>query len=157
MLYLETEALPCAVGAVLKIARERDQGKRKRARLRRPSSLAPRSLAVLLRKTARDVAEHVLDLVAKNDQHDDDDDGDQDENKGVLDHALPLLTVEQLTEPKVQIGQHAIHLLTVCRPSFTLSRQTSNGALAKTWPGNFHNLVTAWAGAGACAPPSPIW
>jgi hypothetical protein len=65
----------------------------------------------LLAKTARDVAEDVLDLVAEDNQDHDHDYRDQDENEGVLYHALPFLTVEQLTETKIQAGQHAIHLL----------------------------------------------
>jgi hypothetical protein len=60
----------------------------------------------LLAETARDVAEHVLDLVAENDQDDDDNHRDQDENKGVLNHTLAFLTIEELTEAQIQIGQH---------------------------------------------------
>src|SRR4029077_13582754 len=60
----------------------------------------------LLAQTARDVAEHVLDLVAEDDQHYDDHDSDQDEDKGVLDHTLPFLTVEQIANLVVDGGKH---------------------------------------------------
>src|SRR2546425_12176646 len=65
----------------------------------------------LLVQTARDVAENVLDLVAKNDQDYDNHDRDQDEDKGVLDHTLPFLTVEQIANAVVQARKHWIHLL----------------------------------------------
>src|SRR5438067_10956961 len=64
----------------------------------------------LLAQTARDVAEHVLDLVAKNNQNYDDHDRDQDEDKGVLDHTLPFLTVEQFAQTQVEAVQHGFHL-----------------------------------------------
>jgi hypothetical protein len=62
----------------------------------------------LLAQTARDVAEHVLDLVAEDDQNYDDHDSDQDEDKGVLDHTLPFLTVEQFAKPIVDGGKHLV-------------------------------------------------
>src|ERR1700730_6528512 len=68
--------------------------------------LLPRTTG-LLAEAARNVAEHVLDLVAENDQDYDDNHRDQDENEGVLYHALPFLTVEQLTEAQIKVGQHA--------------------------------------------------
>jgi hypothetical protein len=73
--------------------------------------LLPRTRGVLLAETARDVAEDVLDLVAEDDQDYDHDHRDQDENKGVLNHTLPFLTVEQSAKAKIKAGQHAIHLL----------------------------------------------
>jgi hypothetical protein len=80
--------------------------------------LLPAALDALLTETARDVAEHVLDLVAKDDQNYDDNHGDQDEDEGVLYHALPFLTVKQLTEAQIKVGQHAIHLLFDCLQAF---------------------------------------
>ena len=62
--------------------------------------------AQLLGQAARDVAKNVLNLVAQDDQNHDHDHRDQDENEGVLYHALPFLAVEQLTETKIQAGQH---------------------------------------------------
>src|SRR5205085_1967213 len=64
----------------------------------------------LLAATARDVAEHVLDLVAKKDQDDDDYDRDQHEDKGILDHTLSFLAVEQSAQTQIQAGQHGFHL-----------------------------------------------
>jgi hypothetical protein len=65
----------------------------------------------LLAQTARDVAEDVLDLVAEDDQNYDDHDSDQDEDKGVLDHTLPFLTVEQIADLVVNGAKHWFHLL----------------------------------------------
>jgi hypothetical protein len=65
----------------------------------------------LLAETARDVAEDVLDLVAEDDQNYDDHDSDQDEDKGVLDHTLPFLTVEQIADLVVNGAKHWFHLL----------------------------------------------
>jgi hypothetical protein len=74
--------------------------------------LLPRSERGLLAQAARDVAEDVLDLVAKDDQDYDNHDCDQDEDKGVLDHTLPFLTVEQSAKLEIKVGQHAeFHLL----------------------------------------------
>jgi hypothetical protein len=67
----------------------------------------------LLAQTARDVAEDVLDLVAKNDQHDDNDDSDKDEDKSVFDHTLSFLTVEQRAKLQIKAGQHGFHLLSL--------------------------------------------
>src|ERR1700724_139250 len=82
--------------------------KRKRAPHWGPLSLA---MEGLLAQTARDVAEDVLDLVAEDDQNYDDHDSDQDEDKGVLDHTLPFLTVEQIADLVVDGGKHWFHLL----------------------------------------------
>src|SRR5437867_6688265 len=81
--------------------------KKKRAPRRRPFAFGSRGL---LAQTARDVAEHVLDLVAKNNQDYDDHDRDQDEDKGVFDHTLPFLTVEQFAQTQVEAVQHGFHL-----------------------------------------------
>src|SRR5438067_13325457 len=82
--------------------------KKKRAPKRGPFAFGSRGL---LAQTARDVAEDVLDLVAKNNQHYDDHDSDQDEDKGVFDHTLRSLTVEQFAQTQVQAAQHGVHLL----------------------------------------------
>src|SRR6184192_3192972 len=94
-MYLSASALPCA------------SRKRKRARLRRLSLVAPKNEKGLLAQAARDVAEDVLDLVAEDDQDYDHDHRDQDEDKGVLDHTLPFLTVEQSAKLEIKVGQHA--------------------------------------------------
>src|SRR5207237_4295763 len=107
-MYLERHALPCA-------PRANRQKSRERARAR---SLWCSQGCGLLAQTARDVAENVLDLVAKDDQDDDDDHRDQNENKGVLDHTLPFLTVEQCTKAEIKVGQHA---------GFTSLGRRSNG------------------------------
>jgi hypothetical protein len=75
--------------------------------LRRLSLVAPKNEKGLLAQAARDVAENVLDLVAEDDQDYDDHDSDQDEDKGVLDHTLPFLTVEQSAKLEIEAGQHA--------------------------------------------------
>src|SRR2546423_15589199 len=62
----------------------------------------------LLAETARDVAEDVLDLVAHGNEDKDDDDGDQYEDEGILDHALPFLAVEQVLQAQIQVGQHGV-------------------------------------------------
>src|SRR6266513_6450684 len=79
---------------------------------KRAPSWGPLSLAMegLLAQTARDVAEDVLDLVAEDDQDYDDHDRDQDEDKGVLDHTLPFLTVEQFAQTQVEAVKHGFHL-----------------------------------------------
>src|SRR5213082_1283999 len=90
----------------------------------------------LLDQTARDVAEHVLDLVAKNNQNYDDHDRDQDEDKGVLDHTLPFLTVEQFAQTQVEAVQHGFHLPSERlrsvwhRPRITGSRAETENASA---------------------------
>src|SRR6266576_6679350 len=94
-MYLSASALPCA------------SRKNKESPLTQALSVAPKSDWCLLAEAARDVAEHVLDLVAEDYQNNDHDHRDQDENEGVLYHALPFLTVEQLTEAQIKVGQHA--------------------------------------------------
>src|SRR6202011_1354225 len=81
--------------------------------MKRAPRWGPWSLAMegLLAQTARDVAEDVLDLVAEDDQNYDDHDSDQDEDKGVFDHTLPFLTVEQIANLVVDGGKHWFHLL----------------------------------------------
>src|SRR5919204_6244447 len=99
----------------------------------------------LLAETARDVAEHVLDLVAEHDQDYDDNHRDQDENEGVLYHTLPFLTVEQLTEAQIKAGQHAKFTSFSSRsngPSFTSGRVQINARFAKTWRKTFDDSVT---------------
>jgi hypothetical protein len=96
--YLEITPVPC--GSV-------DSWKNKRAGDCRLSVFAPRNGMALLAETARDVAEHVLDLVAEHDQDYDHDHRDQDEDEGVLNHTLALLTTEELTEAQIKAGQHA--------------------------------------------------
>src|SRR5467141_2526506 len=93
-MYLSASALPCA------------RRKRKRARLRRLSCCSQERKG-LLAQAARDVAEDVLDLVAEDDQDYDHDHRDQDEDKGVLDHTLPFVTVEQSAKLEIKVGQHA--------------------------------------------------
>src|SRR5207237_10428804 len=104
---------------------------------------------VLLAQTARDVAEHVLDLVAKNNQNYDDHDRDQDEDKGVLDHTLPFLTVEQCAQTQVEAVQHGFHL-----PSERLRpvwhRPRINGSRAET------ENATAWSRVGKSWATSPL-
>src|ERR1700736_3749632 len=91
--------------------------------------LLPRTKRVLLAQAARDVAEDVLDLVAEDDQDYDNHDSDQDEDKGVLDHTLPFLTVEQSAKLEIRVGQHA-SFTSLWRdrtgPSFTLARVQIN-------------------------------
>ena len=55
---------------------------------------------------SRNVAEDVLDLVAKKNEDYDDHNRDQDQNEGVLNHALTflvLVTVHKLTELQIKI------------------------------------------------------
>jgi hypothetical protein len=77
-----------------------------------PKTRAGRLLTV---EASSDIAEDVLDLVTKKNENDDDNDCDQYEDKGVLNHALSLfiiLTMKQLTELYVQTGQQDVfHLL----------------------------------------------
>src|SRR5437899_2796993 len=89
------------------------------------SLVAPKNEKGLLAQAARDVAEDVLDLVAENDQDYDHDHRDQDEDKGVLDHTLPFLTVEQSAKLEIKVGQYA---------SFTSLLSISNRTQFHTGP-----------------------
>src|SRR3982074_887130 len=105
----------------------------------------PRTKWVLLAQAARDVAEDVLDLVAEDDQDYDHDHRDQDEDKGVLDHTLPFLTVEQSAKLEIKVGQHADS--PPCgadrtRPSFTLVRVQINECWAEERLRTFDDSVT---------------
>src|SRR5438445_8633693 len=95
-MYLSASALPCA------------RWKKKESPLAQALSCCTQERNGLLAEAARDVAEDVLDLVAEDDKNYDHDHRDQDENKGVLHHALPFLTVEQLTKAQIKVGQHAM-------------------------------------------------
>src|ERR1700674_3184632 len=90
-MYLSVSALPCA------------SGKKKESPLAQALSCCSQERNGLLAQAARDVAENVLDLVAEYDH----DHRDQDEDKGVLDHTLPFLTVEQSAKLEIKVGQHA--------------------------------------------------
>src|SRR3982074_2703652 len=106
----------------------------------------PRTKWVLLAQAARDVAEDVLDLVAEDDQDYDHDHRDQDEDKGVLDHTLPFLTVEQSAKLEIKVGQHA-SFTSLWRdrtgPSFTLARVQINECRAEERRRTFYEPVTA--------------
>src|SRR5947209_7407010 len=125
MLYPQIPKLPC--------------GKTKRASAWKPSCVLVMSRG-LLAQAARDVAEDVLDLVAE----DDNDHSDQDEDKGVLYHALPFLTVEQLAQTKIKAGQHfAIHLLTRDRVAASVSHRSTPVA-TQSPQRNRTGVVTTW-------------
>src|SRR4030081_1869244 len=98
-MYLSVSALPCA------------SRKKKESPLAQALSCCSQERKGLLAQAARDVAEDVLDLVAEDDQDYDNHDSDQDEDKGVLDHTLPFLTVEQCANAVVKARKHWIHLL----------------------------------------------
>jgi hypothetical protein len=74
------------------------RGRRQAASLKPQFRLGP--------EASRNVAEDVLDLVAKKNEDYDDHDRDQDQNEGVLNHALTflvLVTVHKLTELQIKI------------------------------------------------------
>jgi hypothetical protein len=55
-------------------------------------------------QTAGNVAEDVLDLVAKKDKDNDDNDRDEYQDEGVLDHTLAfLVTMQELTELQIKV------------------------------------------------------
>jgi hypothetical protein len=61
---------------------------------REPPWRLPRSHASGLgTQTGGNVRENVLDLVAKKDKDDDDHNGDEDQNQGVLDHSLAIFVI----------------------------------------------------------------
>src|SRR2546428_673287 len=98
----------------------------------------------LLAQAARDVAEDVLDLVTEDDKDHDNDHSDQDEDKGVLYHALPFLSVEQLAQTKIKAGQHcAIHLLTRDRVAASVSHRSTPVATEAPHR-NRTGVVTTW-------------
>src|SRR3982074_2474295 len=108
----------------------------------------PRTKWVLLAQAARDVAEDVLDLVAEDDEDYDHDHRDQDEDKGVLDHTLPFLTVEQSAKLEIKVGQHASFTSLWrdrTRPSFTLARVQINESQGEERLRTFDEAVTASA------------
>src|SRR5438132_11097079 len=112
-MYLSASALPCA------------SRKKKESPLAQALSCCSQERNALLAQAARDVAEDVLDLVAEDDQDYDHDHRDQDEDKGVLDHTLPFLTVEQSAKLEIKVGQHA---------SFTSLWSSSNSTQFHTGP-----------------------
>src|ERR1700737_1500008 len=80
----------------------------------RPPLVARVSRTDLLVEAVADVREDVVDLASNHGQDDDDNNCDKDEDKGVLDPTLPLLTVanallrtlRKLAKSKVQVAQH---------------------------------------------------
>src|SRR2546428_1960626 len=135
-MYLSASALPCA------------SRKKKESPLAQALLLLPRNERGLLAQAARDVAEDVLDLVAEDDQDYDHDHRDQDEDKGVLDHTLPFLTVEQSAKLEIKVGQHA-SFTSLWRdrtgPSFTLARVQLNESRAEERLRTFDDSVTGIA------------
>src|SRR5207302_10795128 len=94
-MYLSASALACA------------RWKKNESALAQALSCCSQERNGILAQAARDVAEDVLDLVAEDDRDYDHDHRDQDEDKGVLDHTLPFLTVEQSAKLEIKVGQHA--------------------------------------------------
>src|ERR1700730_586527 len=65
-------------------------------------------------EAAGDVAEHVLHLVAENDQDDDHDHRDQDQDQCIFDHALPLVSGKSTQRsPEQTLQFHELHLYNV--------------------------------------------
>src|SRR4029077_7750821 len=135
-MYLSVSALPCA------------SGKKKESLLSQALSCCSQERNGLLAQAARDVAENVLDLVAEDDQDYDHDHRDQDEDKGVLDHTLPFLTVEQSAKLEIKVGQHADSPpcgAVRTGPSFTLARVQINECRAEERLRSFDGSVTVRA------------
>src|SRR3989442_12891994 len=135
-MYLSASDFPCA------------SRKKKESALAQALLLLPRNERGLLPQAGRDVAEDVLDLVAEDDQDYDHDHRDQDEDKGVLDHTLPFLTVEQSAKLEIKVGQHA-SFTSLWRdrtgPSFTLARVQINESRAEERLRTFDDSVTGIA------------
>src|SRR5436853_22963 len=132
-MYLSPSALPCA------------SRKKKESPLAQALLLLPRTKRGLLAQAARDVAEDVLDLVAEDDQDYDHDHRDQDEDKGVLDHTLPFLTVEQSAKLEIKVGQHASFTSLWSRSNRTQSHmrpRTDQRTRRKDFPKSFDESVT---------------